>query len=447
MVALHLRVKTAPVAPRASENLPASLSEEPLKLRATAFAVRPRFENWIRPHWLRQVSRSAATLFFSTFMNDQPTTTAVPDREEVHGPPRSGSPEGAPPPRSPKSPWYKRPLLVGLLMLVVIIIAVGGTLFWLHARRFESTDDAFVDIAPEQVSAQVAGRITRIFVDDNQEVTTGSPLLVLDPADYQTKLQQTLAAVAQAQAQQAQAEAQKTVFAAQAEQARAALGVAEANADNARAQRQRLESLRQENLGAVSQEQWDNAVAADKTTAAQREAAARAVAAAEAQSKYADSSIEAAQAGVKSAEAQVEQARLNLSYTRVAAQIDGRVAHKLIAVGNNIQPGQALMALVPRDVHITANFKETQLAHMRRGQSVAVHVDAYPDLQLTGHVDSVQPGTGQSFSALPAENATGNWVKVVQRVPVKIVLDSLPDDPEKRLGPGMSVEAKITVNP
>jgi membrane fusion protein (multidrug efflux system) len=153
----------------------------------------------------------------------------------------------------------------------------------------------------------------------------------------------------------------------------------------------------------------------------------------------------AAQAGIASANSQVAQAELTLSYTQIEARIDGRTASKTVAVGNVVNVGVPLMAIVPRDVYITANFKETQLAHMRRGQPVEIKIDAYPDLKLTGKVDSVQPATGQAFSTLPAENATGNWVKVVQRVPVKIVFDKLPDDPDRRLGPGMSVEVSVRI--
>jgi membrane fusion protein (multidrug efflux system) len=260
-------------------------------------------------------------------------------------------------------------------------------------------------------------------------------------------LAQAQAASAQAQAQLAQARAQKTVFEAQVEQARANFGVAEASAENAQAQLTRYQALRADNLGAVSQEQLDNAVAAQKTSAAQAEAARKAVAAAEAQLKYANSMIEAGEAGVSAALAKVEQAKLNLGYTKIYADIPGRISRKQVALGNNVAPGTPIMAVVPREVYVTANFKETQLAKMRRGQHVKVHVDAYPDMDLMGHVDSFQAGTGQAFSGLPAENATGNWVKVVQRVPVKIVLDQVPNDPERRLGPGMSVEVKVSIEP
>jgi membrane fusion protein (multidrug efflux system) len=141
----------------------------------------------------------------------------------------------------------------------------------------------------------------------------------------------------------------------------------------------------------------------------------------------------------------VAQARLTLSYTHVVAAIAGRIANKTASPGNIVAAGTPLMAVVPRDVYVTANLKETQLNHIVRGQPVAIKVDAYPDLKLTGKVDSVEPASGQTFSVIPPQNATGNWVKIVQRVPVKIVFDQIPDDPNRRLAPGMSVEISAKV--
>ncbi len=352
----------------------------------------------------------------------------------------------AEPPASPKrKPLLKRPLFAGILILVVAIVLIGGVLLWLHSRQYESTDDAYIDAQNQEVSPRVAGRVAKVLVDDNQEVSPGQELIDLDPRDFQNAVDQAIAAREQARAQTTQAMVQKSVFTAQAEQAQASLAVAEANADNARSQLERYQSLRQESAGAVSQEQLDNAIAANKTAAAQVEAARKAVGAAEAQIRYADSLIAAAQAGENAAEARVQQANLNLSYVKVFAEMAGRVARRQVAVGDEVQPGTPLMAIVPRDVYVTANFKETQLAKMHPGQEATIHVDAFPDLDLRGHLQSWQTGTGAAFSSLPAENATGNWVKVVQRVPVKIVIDQLPTDPVKRLGVGLSVEVKVSI--
>jgi membrane fusion protein (multidrug efflux system) len=168
------------------------------------------------------------------------------------------------------------------------------------------------------------------------------------------------------------------------------------------------------------------------------------LASAEAQLQAAASQIDTAKANLKSAEAQEEQARLNLAYTKVVAPEAGRVAHKNVAVGDYLQVGQNLMALVPLKVWVTANFKETQLDHMRVGQPVEIRIDSYPDKVFHGHVDSFEAGSGAAFDLLPPQNATGNYVKVVQRVPVKIVFDT-PPDPHFPLGPGMSVVPSVRV--
>jgi len=287
--------------------------------------------------------------------------------------------------------------------------------------------------------------VLRVLVGDNEDVAAGRVLVELDPADYRARLDQALAAGAQADAQMAQARAQQAVFAAQLEQARANRDVARAKADDAAKDLRRYRGLSGANAGAVSRQQLDTSQTGSVTANAQTRAAEKSVAAAAAEIGYAQSLIQAAAAATKIAAAQTEQARLTLSYTEVKASVAGRIAEKTVAEGNVVQAGTALMAVVPREVYITANFKETQLDHLRRGQPVEVRIDAYPEVRLTGRVDSVQPATGAAFSVLPAENATGNWVKVVQRVPVKIVLDRLLDDPSVRPGPGMSVEVKVTV--
>ena len=352
---------------------------------------------------------------------------------------------GAKQPRRTKRRLRDRPGLMGLIILLLIAACVGGVLWWRHARKYASTDDAYVDAQAQRVSPRVAGRVARVLVNDNQDVAAGQVLLELDPAGLQNQLDEARAAAAQARARQADAEARRTVAEAQAGQARAAEGVAEAEAKNAADELRRLRSLRAASTGAVTDEQLDHAQAAAASSAARLRAAQKAVVAAEAQVTDAARAIDAAGAGVQSAGAQVAQARLTLSYAEVKAKIAGRIARKTVAPGNYVTPGQPLMAVVPRAVYVTANFKETQLAHMRPGQPVKVQVDAYPDLKLNGRVDSVQPATGQAFDVLPAQNVSGNWVKVVQRVPVKITLDRLPADPQ-RLAPGMSVEVTVDVS-
>jgi membrane fusion protein (multidrug efflux system) len=337
--------------------------------------------------------------------------------------------------------WYRKPALVGPLMLAVIAAAVFGVLFWRHSRTRVSTDDAYIDAAAERVSPRVAGRVLRVAVDDNDEVQPGQLLLELDPSDYQSQSNQALADQARANAQLAQAQARPAAAQAQLEQARANVAVAGADANNTAVDLRRTLELRKG--GSVSQQAVDNATNAAKEAAARLEAAQKAARAAEAAIRESAAQIQAARAEITAAAARVELAGQNLSYTQVRAGLAGRVTAKNVATGNYVQPGLQLMVIVPRDVYVTANFKETQLAHMRPQQPAKIHVDAYPDVDLRGHVDSLQAASGQAFSALPPQNATGNWVKIVQRVPVKVVIDGLPSDPAKRLGPGMS--AKVTV--
>jgi membrane fusion protein (multidrug efflux system) len=316
------------------------------------------------------------------------------------------------------------PLLVGAVAGLAAI--GGGLLWWLEARQYESTDDAFIDAHMVRVAPQVAGRVALVPVDDNQAVAPGQLLVKIDPAPLRAKLDQAEANRANAAGLLEQARAQRAVIEANAHQARANVGVAEANATNALAQLKRSETLVAKL--AASQSAFDDATAAARRTAAALVAAQRGLEAAEAQFAVTRSQIDTAEATLRSAAAQTEQARLDLSYTEVVAS----------------EAGQNLIALVPLKVWITANFKESQLSLMRVGQPVEISIDAYPDKTFRGHVDSFQRGSGPAFSLLPPENATGNYVKVVQRVPVKIVFDE-PLDAGRPLGPGMSVVPSVKV--
>jgi membrane fusion protein (multidrug efflux system) len=247
---------------------------------------------------------------------------------------------------------------------------------------------------------------------------------------------QAEAALEQARAKIASAEANQ-------EQARANLTQATAQAERNARNAQRYRSLRDSTPEAVAQDQLDQASTEERGSNAQRDAAAQQFKASQAQVVGAHADEAQAQAKIAQLKAQQEQAQLTLGYTKIIAPVDGHIAQKSIAVGTYVAPGQQILAIVPLQVWITANMKETQLAHMREGQSVSVDVDSCPDVELTGHVDSIQRGAGQAFSLLPPENATGNYVKVVQRVPVKIVLDTVPRDCV--LGPGMSVVPTVRV--
>jgi len=283
-------------------------------------------------------------------------------------------------------PWYRQH--AGLLIIVAAVLAgiVFGVRYYLHALAYESTDDAFIQANVVAVSPKVASHVARVQIDDNQHVERGDLLVELDPRDYQTRL-------AQAQANLA--------------------------AGNAEAMRARLEAGRVRALiseRAVSQQDVDNAVAKERTALAQ----------------------------VAQLEAAMQQGRLDLSYTKIFAPETGRITRKRMEPGAYVQVGQPLFVIVPDLLWVIANYKETQLTHMRPGQPVLIHVDAYPDKIFHGHVDSIQAGSGAAFSLLPPENATGNYVKVVQRVPVKIVIDDPPDH-DHALGPGMSVVPEVDI--
>jgi len=337
--------------------------------------------------------------------------------------------------------WSRTKKRIALLVAALVVCIAAALYYLLFIAPFESTDDAFIEGHVTQMAPQVAGRVARVLVNDNQFVDAGEMLVQIEPSDYEAKLQQERAKLASAQSRLAQATAQLTVDQAKAEQERANVLAAQAEAGRAEADSKRYEAI---GTSGVSQSQIDLAATQARSTAANLTAARNKELAAEAQVALDQASIQTAAAEVKRSEATVHQAELDLSYTQVKAQESGYVTRKIVEAGSYAQPGQALLAIVQREVWVVANFKETQLTHMRPGQSVKVRVDAYPHLKLTGHVDSVQSGSGARFSLFPPENATGNYVKVVQRVPVKIMLDNL-FGASSVLGPGMSVEPKVRV--
>jgi len=402
-------------------------------------------------------------------------------------------------PAKPKQ--YGRTLLI--LGALAALVAVGVYL-WVHSLNRVSTDDAQVDGHIDPVSAKISGNITDVLVDDNQEVKKGQVLIRIDPRDYQAKVDQAQAAlgVAESQARAAgvnvpltrgttasgtsNAEAQLSGSQAQLEQARldyqrastndiafarSNVNTAQATSDRAKADLERMKPL--VDKAEISKIQYDSYLAAarvadselqaarDKLAAAGQDADTKKAAMLSAQARVAQmramvqeaqanleqvnvrvADVGSAQAKIAQARADLDSAKLNLSYTTILAPIDGAVTRKSVEVGQIIQPGQGLFMLVPlQDVWVTANFKETQLANVRPGQKAEVKVDL-TDKSYSGHVDSIAGATGTRMSLLPPENATGNYVKVVQRIPVKIVLDGLPSGP-RVLRPGMNVEATI----
>jgi membrane fusion protein, multidrug efflux system len=286
-----------------------------------------------------------------------------------------------------RSRFFRRGPLVALALPLLLAIAASGYLYWGYASRFQSTDDAFIAARNFSISPKVSGYITAVPVTDNQHVAAGDVIARIDDRDYRVALDQAKAQLAHDQA----------VL----EQAKTNLG--------------RYQYLVQRN--AASQQQADDQgylVTQDESTVA----------------------LDQAKVGA---------AQLDLSHTTISAAEPGRVVNLTAAVGQFVQAGTALTMFVPDEIWVTANFKETQLDAMRPGQPVTLAIDAYPDRAIHGHVASVQPGSGTAFSLLPAQNATGNYVKIVQRVPVKIVIDAPPAD--VALGPGMSVVPTVRIDP
>lgn len=332
-------------------------------------------------------------------------------------------------------PLYKRPGIVALVLLVLLILICVSIFWWRHSRNHASTDDAFIDGNVSTVSPQASGRVVKLFVVDNQHVDANQPLVEIDARDYRVKLDQATAQMADAQSQLAQAVTRVGVQQASAQQA--AANVRQINASLEKAE-QDLKRYRAVNQAAVSQQEVDAASASVRGLRAQHDAARQAVDGAKAQIEVAKAQVQAARASIQVAQSNIDSATLQLSYTHLVAPIAGRVTRRSVDIGNVVNTGQPLFSIVSDNKWVTANYKETQLERMRPGQRVDVKIDAYPDVTFRGKVDSVQTGTGSYFSMLPAENATGNYVKVVQRIPIKILFD---DDRIQNytLAPGMSV--------
>ena len=329
----------------------------------------------------------------------------------------------------------------------VLLVVVGGVIvaallvdWWLHARNYESTDDAFIDSRTVQISAQVAAAIVDVPVTDNQLVDAEAELVRLDDRDYVAQRDQAQAQVKQAQASVDNLAAQIEAQQAKVDQAHKQVVQAQAALTFARQQADRYRQLANKGSGTVEQaQQYESSLQQSDAGLAAAQANATAV---EKQIGVLQAQRELAFGQLAQARATLEQAQANLSRTIITAPVAGRVTKLTAAKGGYAAVGQALMMFVPREVWVTANFKETQLDFMRPGQPVDIAIDAYPGRRFAGHVDSVQSGSGTAFSLLPAENATGNYVKIVQRVPVKITFDKIPD---VLLGPGMSVVPTVKV--
>ncbi len=359
---------------------------------------------------------------------------------------------------------------IGGATAVILIIACIP--LYLHAMSHESTDDAYVEAHVTTISPRVAGHVASVYITDNQQVKKGQVLAELDPRDFQAALDAAQARFDSAKAAVAEAEAMASAARNTLEQKKADLvsqhaGLARAKSEVAEVKaghdRDRTDLARMKKIvaaGAVSKQEYDHARATEAMTRAKLNSSRRdldtqsakisqakaGVFVAEDELNKALAQVEARTAELHGAEAEMEQARLKLSYTRVLAPCDGYITKKAIEPGAYTQVGQSLFSIVGSNIWVVANYKETQITDMRPGQQVEIEVDSYPGVTFNGHVDSIQRGTGSRFSLLPPENATGNFIKVVQRVPVKIMIDDLQKMKEYVLAPGMSVIPSVDIS-
>jgi len=328
-------------------------------------------------------------------------------------------------PAEPNPARHRRLVRVALVAILAVVLCVGGVQFWKYLQSYQDTDDAEIDGYLDPISTRINGTVSAVYVDNNKSVQAGQLLLQLDPRDYQVAVEQANAQLAQAQADLNSARQQYVSAVATIQQAEAQNYLAQRNA-------QRYTELVK--LNVVSQSEYDQYYA----TARAQDATVKVD---EATAASAQRTIASKEAQVQAAQAALDQANLNLSYTRITAPAGGVIGNRSAQLGQRVQPGQSLMALTQmNNLWVTANFKETQLAHMRPGEPVMIHVDAV-GRDYKGHVENMPGATGSLYDLLPPENATGNYVKIVQRLPVRILFDGRQD--LSQLRPGMSVEPKV----
>jgi len=350
-------------------------------------------------------------------------------------------------PNAPVQPADKPPSKVRVFgVLGVLILAglgFGGRMYW-RSQNFVETENAYVAGHVHPISARIAGVVTKVLVDDNQFVKEGQVIAELDPADQGVKLEQIQAQIASVEQQVLQADAQTAQARASASAAQAQVAQAQAQSLRAQQDAERYGQLYNTQMKAVAKSELDAANAA--RTGALADVAARkdAALAAQAQVGAAQAAREVLKAQIKVLQAQAKDAQLQVSYNRIVAPVSGRLGKRNVEVGARVQPGQQLAAIVEDKVWVTANFKETQLAGLKTGQDVDVVIDALPGEHLKARLDSFSPASGNQFALLPADNATGNFTKIVQRVPVKLTFaDADLQRLAGRLAPGMSAMAEV----
>jgi membrane fusion protein, multidrug efflux system len=357
---------------------------------------------------------------------DDPDHTAGRDNAEPSPQPYPEADNDGPdgPPRRIGT-LVRRPLLAAVMLIALAALAFGGLHLWNYLQSYESTDDAEIDAHISPISSRISGTIAAVYVENNQRVKAGQRLLQLDPRDYQVAVEQARAQLAQSQADANSARQQYVA-------ANAKIRQGQAQDYQAERDLRRYSALL--NQGVAAQAQYDQYDATARVDAAN-------VSADQADAASARRVIASRQAQVKEALANLDQALLNLSYTKITAPANGIIGKRTGELGQRIDPGESLMALTQTDdLWVTANFKETQLARMRPNQAVTIHVDALGH-DFRGYVEDMPGATGSLYSLLPPENATGNYVKVVQRLPVRILFD--PGQDLSRLRPGMSVEPSV----
>ncbi|WGG51569.1 HlyD family secretion protein [Rugamonas sp. DEMB1] len=353
---------------------------------------------------------------------------------------------GTPAANAPAAAAPNRRVLVVAGVIAVAALLAGGRM-WYRSHYFVETENAYISGHVHPVSSRVAGVVTRVLIEDNQLVKQGDVIAELDPVDQQVKVEQIQAQIASAEQQVVQAEAQIAQVQAQASAAGAQVAQSEAQLLRAKQDAERYGQLYNSQMKAVSKAELDAANAGRSSAMADLAAKRDNAGAAKAQIASAGASREVFKAQVNVLRVQLKDAQQQLGYNRIVAPVTGRIGKRSIEVGQRVQPGQSLTAIVQQNVWLTANFKETQLAELQPGQHVSVKIDAMPGKTLVGTVDSFAPASGAQFALLPADNATGNFTKIVQRVPVKIVFK--PEDIKAmngRLVPGMSALAEVEVN-
>jgi membrane fusion protein, multidrug efflux system len=368
---------------------------------------------------------------------------AKPSEKEAQPGDQQASKEKKPDEKPRKNFLRRHPLIAGVGLVALLVAGVAAYVYWDNSSHFESTDDAFIAARQFAIAPKVAGYITAVPVTDNQHVNRGDVIAQIDQRDFRTALAQAQAQVAGAEAGIHNIDAQISTQDAQISASQAQVGQAQANLELMRVTWGRDQPL--VNKGWATAQQGTTDVQNLKAQQAGVDSAQAALKVAQRQIDTLRAQRASAEASLAQAQAQLDQAKLNLSYTTVIADQPGRVVNLSGAVGQYAQVGTNLTMFVPDEIWVVANYKETQLDRMRPGQPVDIEIDAYPERAFHGHLDSVQPGSGPAFSLLPPENATGNYVKIVQRVPVKLILDNPPTDVS--LGPGMSVVPTARVDP